>query len=86
MAKEKKKKPAFRRRLGNIQVAVWANEGQNGEVRFDTTINRHYRDGETWKEGSSFSRDELPVVRALADMAYAWICEQLATSGEESEA
>lgn len=85
MAKEKKK-PAFRRRLGNIQVAVWANEGQNGEVRFDSTLNRRYRDGETWKESSSFGRDELPVARALADMAYTWICEQLASSGEEGEA
>ena len=36
MEKEKKK-PIFRRRLGNVQVVVWPNESEKGEVWYNTT-------------------------------------------------
>ena len=49
-------------------------------------MTRRYREGDDWKSSSSFSRDELAVVRALVDLAYTWICNHLASGEEESEA
>ena len=70
---QKKKEPAHRIPLGRITAAIWANETDNGRVWFNVTVTRSYRDGDEWKDTSSFSRDDLPIVAKAADMAYAWI-------------
>ena len=53
-------KPAFETRLGSIRISVWANENDRG-VWFNTTIIRVFKEGDAWKESSSFS--------GLADLA-----------------
>ena len=49
-----------------------ANETESG-LRHNVTISRLYKDGEDWKESTSFGRDDLPLVSKVADMAHTWV-------------
>jgi hypothetical protein len=84
MANDAKKRPVHEVRLGRIKAAVWQNETENG-TRHNVTISRLYRDGDKWKDTTSFGRDDLPLVAKVADMAHSWIFEQGASGGGESE-
>ena len=70
-----KKRPIHELRLGRIKAAVWENETENGP-RHNVTIARLYRDGNQWKDTTSFGRDDLPLVAKVADMAHSWIFQQ----------
>jgi hypothetical protein len=69
-----KQKPAHTIRLGSIKAAIWKNETESGP-RFNVTIARLYKDGDTWKQTESFGRDELPLVEKVSDLALAWILQ-----------
>lgn len=75
-----KSKPVHEVRLGRIKAAIWANEGENG-TRYNVTFSRIYKDGDVWKDSSSFGRDDLPLVAKVADLAHTWIF-QSKESGE----
>jgi hypothetical protein len=70
-----KTKPVHEVRLGRIRGAIWANDTENG-VRHNVTFSRLYKDGEKWKDSTSFGRDDLPLVMKVADLAHTWIYEQ----------
>lgn len=60
-------KPVHSLRYGNIQLAVWRNESANGPF-YNVTMNRRYRDGETWHDSTSFGESDLPVLaKAILD-------------------
>lgn len=67
-----KNRPVHEVRLGRIKAAVWENETQNG-TRHNVTVTRLYKDGDAWKDSSSFGRDDLPLVGKVADLAHTWI-------------
>ena len=67
-------RPVHEVRLGRIKAAIWENETQNGS-RHNVTISRLYRDGEQWKDSTSFGRDDLPLVAKVVDQAHSWIFE-----------
>jgi hypothetical protein len=69
-------KPAHEIRLGRIKAAIWENEGQNGKF-FSVTIIRSYKDGTIWKDATSFSRDDLPLVAKVADRVHSWIYDEI---------
>jgi len=69
-----KTKPAHEIRFGAIKAAIWENETAKGS-RFNVTISRLYKDGESWKRTESFGRDDLPLVAKVADQAHTWIFE-----------
>jgi hypothetical protein len=72
--------------LGHIKAAVWKNETENG-VRHNVTISRLYKDGDRWKDSTSFDREDLPLVAKVADMAHTWIFQHGHSAvGDESEA
>ena len=71
-----KQKPTHEIRLGRIRAAIWANEAENGNVWFNITVSRLYKDGDQWRDTSAFRRDDLPIVAKVVDMAYAWIWGQ----------
>ena len=76
-----KKRPAHELRLGRIRAAVWENSTQNG-TRHNVTVSRLYKDGDDWKDSTSFGRDDLPLLAKVADLAHSWIFEQpVATDG-----
>lgn len=71
-----KKEPVHKVQLEHITAAIWANSTKEGRVWFNVTISRSYKDGDQWKDTTTFRRDDLPIVAKAADMAYAWIWEQ----------
>ena len=77
---QKKEKPVHEIRLGRIRAAIWANETENRQVWFNVTVSRLYKDGDQWKDTSTYRRDDLPIVAKVVDMAYAWIWGQESAS------
>ena len=78
-------RPVKEIRMGRIRAAIWENETTNG-TRFNVTVSRLYKDGENWRDSSSFGRDDLPIVAKVADRCHSWIfSEKGNTSGSEDE-
>ncbi len=81
-----KKAPVHEVRVGRVRAAIWENDTQNGP-RHNVTISRLYKDGEAWKDSTSFGRDDLPLVAKVTDLAHSWIFgvapEQLATAATD---
>lgn len=73
--KEAKNRPVHEIRFGRIRAAIWQNETENG-TRHNVTISRLYKDGDDWKDSTSFGRDDLPLVAKVCDQAHSWIFEQ----------
>ena len=73
---EEKQKPAHEIRLGRIRAAIWANSSDRGEVWFNITVSRLYKDGERWQQTTSYRRDDLPLVSRVVNVAHIWIWEQ----------
>ena len=71
-----RQKPVHEIRLGKMRAAIWGHSNDSGEVWFSVTFSRLYRDGSQWKDSTSFSRDDLPIVAKVADLAHAWIWTQ----------
>ena len=72
MSTATKARPVHELRMGRIRAAIWANETQNG-TRHNVTVSRIYKDGDDWKDSTSFGRDDLPLVAKVADLAHSWI-------------
>ena len=68
----KSTKPVHEVRMGRIKAAIWGNTAQAG-ARHNVTLQRIYKEGQSWKTSESFSRDDLPLVIKVADLAYDWI-------------
>lgn len=77
-----KKRPVHEFRLGRIRAAIWENSTENG-VRHNVTISRLYKDGDDWKDTTSFGREDLLLVGKVADAAHSWIYE---SGNRETEA
>lgn len=74
MSKEKAR-PVYEVRLGRVRAAIWENDTQNG-TRHNVTVSRLYKDGDNWKDSTSFGRDDLPLVAKVVDTAHSWIFQQ----------
>lgn len=79
MSTNSKPRPVHEIRVGRIKAAIWANETQNG-TRHNVSISRIYKDGDEWKDSTSFGRDDLPLVAKVVDRAHDWIFENEATN------
>lgn len=77
-------KPVHEVRLGRVKAAVWANASEHG-VRHNVTVSRIYKDGEQWKDSTSFGRDDLPLVAKVCDMAHSWIFQQSSSGTSSTE-
>lgn len=56
-----------------LNASVWENEVEQENKHFTTysvTIEKRYRDGETWKTAKSFNAGELLSVAFVANRAY----------------
>ena len=74
-SRKEKAKPVHEIRLGRIKAAIWENETQNG-LRHNVTFSRLYKDGDQWKDSSSFGRDDLPLLIKVADQVHTWTYQQ----------
>jgi hypothetical protein len=61
--------------LGSIRASIWENATENGS-HFNIVFTKRYKTGGQWQTTGSFSRDDLPLVGKLAELAHDWICQQ----------
>ncbi|MCA9008481.1 MAG: hypothetical protein KDB01_01985 [Planctomycetaceae bacterium] len=59
-------------RLDAIIVRIRRRTTRSG-VRHSVSISRFYHNGDTLKESTRFSRNDLPIIRAALDEAFTWI-------------
>jgi hypothetical protein len=85
-AKSPAKRPVHEVRMGRIKATIWENETREG-TRHNVSLSRIYKDGEAWKDSTSFGRDDLPLVAKVADLAHSWVYENAnaKTTVESSE-
>src|SRR5437667_55010 len=67
-------KPVHEIKIGAIKATIWANSLPHG-TRHNVTLSRVYKQGEEWKQTTSFHRDDLLVLAKAADAAHSWIHE-----------
>ena len=78
-------KPVNEFKVGRVRAAVWANESENG-VWFSVSFSRLYKDKDgNWKDSTSFSRDDLPLLMKAADQAHTFLYQHAAEPAEEVE-
>lgn len=53
------RRPVENIRHGNVEIAIWRNQGENGAFYSASAPSIRYKDGEEWKDGSSYSRHDL---------------------------
>ena len=70
-------KPVHTLRHGFLSASVWRQETQKGPM-FNVTFQRSYKEGETWKNSTSFGRNNLLLLSLLATKCYEWIAGQQA--------
>ncbi len=72
-------RPAHTIRYGAVRAAIWRNIVDNGNASrplYCATFSRSYKDGEHWKESSTFGADDLLLLAKAADEAHTWITKQ----------
>jgi hypothetical protein len=72
-------RPAHTIRYGAVRVAIWRNVVDNGNASrplYCATFSRSYKDGDNWKESSTFGADDLLLLAKAADEAHTWITKQ----------
>lgn len=78
--------PVMRFRSGAVSATVWENQRKDGSNYPSVKLSRSYRDKQTqeWKDTSSFSVNDLPVVAILARKAFEALALDHATAGLNS--
>ena len=69
-------RPVAAFRQGGVEVSVWKNRTEQGDL-YNTTIRNSYKDDESgeWKETKSFSPTDLAVLAQLSSQAFQAIGE-----------
>ena len=80
-------KPVHTVRYGNVRAAVWRNLvdlGNNSRPMYSVTFNRSYKDGNDWRDTSSFGSDDLLLLAKAANDAHTWISGQRTRDAAEA--
>jgi hypothetical protein len=68
--------PVHEIRMGTVKATVWANELPGAGTVYTTTTTKLYKVGDTWKEGNSYSRDELLLLAEVCRAVFVFIVSQ----------
>ena len=60
---------------GLVSASIWRQDTEKGPL-FNVSFQRSYKDGETWKNSTSFGRNQLLVLSLIAARAFEWIGNQ----------
>jgi hypothetical protein len=66
-------------RYGAVRAAIWRNVVENGNASrpmYNVTFTRSYKDGDAWKDSTSFGLDDLLELAKAANEAHTWIWAQ----------
>lgn len=66
--------PVFKTRDGAIQLTIWGNESSEG-VFYSYDLKRSYKQGDEWKETTSFTKKDAGNVAMLTSLAFMKITE-----------
>jgi hypothetical protein len=69
------RQPVHKFRHGVVSASIWSQDTDKGPV-FNVTFQRSYKDGDTWKNSTSFGRNNLLVISLIAARAFEWIGSQ----------
>jgi hypothetical protein len=71
------RRPEYTARVGNVEIPVWKNQGTSGEFysASSPTIRYKEKEGEEWKDGSSYGALDLLSLAEAAREASAKIRE-----------
>ena len=72
---ESNSQPIHKIRHGAVSASIWRQETEKGPM-FNVTFQRTYKDGDAWKNSTSFGRNNLLVVSLIAARAFEWISNQ----------
>lgn len=72
-------RPADTVRDGALKATIWKNSGERGDF-YSTQLSKSYQDREgNWRDGQSFTKDDLPKLGILTNQAYTRIGEMQRT-------
>ena len=81
--KDESTRPVWSRRYwtgsGNLEIAVWSRtigEGDQQRDVLNTTLKKTYKDGDDYKESSSFRPEEIGLVCLAMQEAFRYISEE----------
>ena len=58
----------------SVEAAVWMKPDSGGDrKRFEITVARCYRDGDTWRRSQRFYPEDLPRLRLVVEEAYRYV-------------
>jgi hypothetical protein len=80
--------PVHTIRYGLLRASVWKREvdlGNSSMPMFSVTFARAYRDGNEWKNSSSFGPDDLLTLGKIANEAHTFIHQQRAEQASERQ-
>ena len=69
-------KPVKKIQLGSIRATIWENTNDKGASWFKVNVTRSYKDGDEFKDSTSFGVNDLPMASKALDLAHAWILDQ----------
>lgn len=71
-----KSSPIHSVKVGRVRAAIWENTSENGAWH-SVTFSRLYKDDSgAWKDSSSFSRDDLPLLMKVADQVHTFLFQK----------
>lgn len=63
-------KPVAKAKLRGISASVFENQTDKGQPFYKVSITRTFKDGDEFKSSTTFMRDDLPLVEAVAHRAW----------------
>ena len=69
------RKPEATAKVGNVEIAIWRNQGTSGEFFTASSPTIRYKEGDQWKDGSSYGALDLLALSEAAREASAKIRE-----------
>ena len=73
--------------VGGVQLAVWQNEGKEGNQFYTVSLDRRYKDkDDEWKSSNSYKKNDLPKAILALQKAYEFLAlKEPETNSKEQE-
>ena len=93
--KKVKDRPVRVIHVRNLRANIWANSLDNCSIAYNVTFDRLWKDddevnetGEVvkkgdWRQSQSFGKDDLLLLRKIADFAHTWIYKRIQDENRE---
>jgi hypothetical protein len=78
--------PVHTIRYGTLRAAIWKREvdlGNNSRPMYSVTFTRSYKDGDDWKDSSSFGPDDLLTLAKIANDAHTFVHQNRSKEASE---